>query len=210
MAKVSGSGAQHPAHWDGQERLHAEDPRAKLPLGPARRAPSPWAQGVSKRAPLSGLLLDTLVLHTCPGQQRLQDDLSHCPQPGMGCSYCWGHRSPGAFSAGNVEEAAFGANPWTETCPRSKITTGNPKGLSLATHQTAFVEKHTDGRGHRKAPNGTHTSTDLRIPRKRRLLWKRSCFRRSERVCRLLSNSRIKKTNQQKKPKNSSGDPARD
>lgn len=47
----------------------------------------------------------------------------------------------------------------TETCSGSKITTGNPNGLSLATLQTAGrAETQTDGRGHGQAPEGMGAS----------------------------------------------------
>lgn len=121
--------------------------------------------------------------------------------------YCWGPRSPGVPSPqATRRKEHVEPVPQTETCPRSKIT-GNPNGLSLAAHQTAVcAETQTDGHGHGKAPDAQARLENLRIPRKRQPLRKGGCSQRREGLCRLLSNSCIKKN---KKQKNSSRDPGR-
>ena len=79
---------------------------------------------------------------------------SHCPWPSPG------HPQPRMPSRQTTwRKQHLEQILWTETCSRSKISTGNPNGLSLAAHQTADCgETRNDGRGDRMTPNAACTS----------------------------------------------------
>lgn len=197
LAKGTGSGAQHPClpTGSGKRGCTRRTPGPSCPLGLPAVLPRPGPRGCPNE-PLC-LACSSTPWSCTPARGRRGSKMTSvtAPSPAWDVRTAGGTAAPAPSLQATWRKQHLEQIPQTETCPGSKITTGNPNGLSLATHQTAFVEKHTDGCGHGKAPNSARTSTDLRIPRKRWLLWKRSCFRRREGVCRLLSNSRIKKTN---------------
>lgn len=104
----------------------------------------------------------TGALPTCLGQPQVQNDAPSdgegplTPSPARhGCRYrrqtpapvsgAGGAHRPGVRAA-QRKQLGGGQIPWTETCSPSKITTGNPNGLSLAAHQTAVCEETRSGR----------------------------------------------------------------
>ena len=114
-------------------------PPLPRPPGPCRPAWGSSSRGSRTKCPLAG----RDPLHTIPNLAWMSVTAAD-PRPGQRRG---GHARPRdpAFSEAARKQQHLEQIPWTETCPRSNITTGNPNGSSLATHQTDVCEETRSG-----------------------------------------------------------------